>query len=147
MGYRLAAGLFTAAEVGAPHRRERLFILAIREGDDLADPARVGYRQNALVQLAKAGAHQLGRRIPVADVDAQVLTELESDGIVRPVRPGHSVQFSHDIFFEWAFLQHLAQHRGIDVAPAQRRADHQTFQLVAFGTYYFRKIKMIFKIR
>src|SRR5690606_19161558 len=41
MGYRLAAGLFTAAEVGAPHRRERLFILAIRERDELADPARV----------------------------------------------------------------------------------------------------------
>ncbi len=41
MGYRLAAGLFTAAEVGAPHKRERLFILAIREGDELADPARL----------------------------------------------------------------------------------------------------------
>ncbi|MFN4274643.1 MAG: DNA cytosine methyltransferase [Aliihoeflea sp.] len=41
MGYRLAAGLFTVAEVGAPHRRERLFILAIREGDELADPARL----------------------------------------------------------------------------------------------------------
>ncbi|EEX12439.1 site-specific DNA methylase [Citreicella sp. SE45] len=41
MGYRLAAGLFTAAEVGAPHKRERLFILAIREGGDLADPARL----------------------------------------------------------------------------------------------------------
>ncbi len=41
LGYRLAAGLFTAAEVGAPHRRERLFILAIREGDKLADPARL----------------------------------------------------------------------------------------------------------
>jgi len=41
MGYRLAAGLFTAAEVGAPHKRERLFILAVREGDDLADPARL----------------------------------------------------------------------------------------------------------
>ena len=41
MGYRLAAGLFTAAEVGAPHKRERLFILAIREGDVLADPARL----------------------------------------------------------------------------------------------------------
>ena len=41
MGYRLAAGLFTAAEVGAPHKRERLFILAIREGDDLADPTRL----------------------------------------------------------------------------------------------------------
>lgn len=80
-----------------------------KRGGYSADPARVGYRQNALVQLAKAGAHQLGRRIPVADVDAQVLTELESDGIVRPVRPGHTVQFSHDIFFEWAFLQHLVR--------------------------------------
>lgn len=74
-----------------------------------ADPTRVGYRRNALVQLAKAGAHQLGRRIPVADVDSQVLSELEADGIVRPVRRGHSVQFSHDIFFEWAFLQHLVR--------------------------------------
>ena len=44
MGYRLAAGLFTAAEVGAPHKRERLFILAIREGDELADPARLLWR-------------------------------------------------------------------------------------------------------
>ena len=41
MGYKLAAGLFTAAEVGAPHKRERLFILAIREGDELADPTRL----------------------------------------------------------------------------------------------------------
>ena len=28
LGYRVEAGLFTASEVGAPHRRERLFILA-----------------------------------------------------------------------------------------------------------------------
>ncbi|MTH66632.1 DNA cytosine methyltransferase [Paracoccus sp. DK608] len=41
MGYRLAADLFTAAEVGAPHKRERLFILAIRAGDELADPTRL----------------------------------------------------------------------------------------------------------
>jgi hypothetical protein len=74
-----------------------------------ADPMRVGYRRNALVELAKTGAHQLGRRIPIADVDAQALAELEADGIVRPVRRGHSVQFSHDIFFEWAFLQHLVR--------------------------------------
>ncbi len=31
MGYRVKAGLFTAEEVGAPHRRERLFILAYAE--------------------------------------------------------------------------------------------------------------------
>ena len=41
MGYRLAAGLFTAAEVGAPHKRERLFILAHREHDHMADPTRL----------------------------------------------------------------------------------------------------------
>jgi site-specific DNA-cytosine methylase len=28
MGYRVEAGLFTAAEVGAPHKRQRLFVLA-----------------------------------------------------------------------------------------------------------------------
>lgn len=42
LGYRIAAGLFTAAEVGAPHRRERLFALAACDGrDPLADPARL----------------------------------------------------------------------------------------------------------
>ena len=34
MGYRVAAGLFSAAEVGAPHRRERLFILGVADRDD-----------------------------------------------------------------------------------------------------------------
>lgn len=33
MGYRVATGLFTAEEIGAPHKRERLFILAYRDGD------------------------------------------------------------------------------------------------------------------
>ena len=32
MGYRVKAGLFTASEVGATHKRERLFILAYCEG-------------------------------------------------------------------------------------------------------------------
>lgn len=31
MGYSVEAGIFTAEEVGAPHRRERLFILAVRK--------------------------------------------------------------------------------------------------------------------
>ena len=74
-----------------------------------ADATRVGYRRNALVQLAKTGAHQLGRRIPIADVDAQALAELEADGIIRPVRRGHTARFCHDIFFEWAFLQYLVR--------------------------------------
>lgn len=33
MGYRVAAGLFSAQEVGAAHKRERLFILAVAKND------------------------------------------------------------------------------------------------------------------
>lgn len=33
LGYSVKAGLFTAAEVGAPHKRERLFILAYRKSN------------------------------------------------------------------------------------------------------------------
>ena len=43
MGYAVEAGLYTAAEVGAPHERERLFILAIRK-DWLADTHNTGNR-------------------------------------------------------------------------------------------------------
>ena len=35
MGYKVEAGLFTAAEAGLPHRRKRLFILAYAEHDGL----------------------------------------------------------------------------------------------------------------
>ncbi len=37
MGYRIAAGLFSAEEVGLPHRRLRLFALAEREGGRLGE--------------------------------------------------------------------------------------------------------------
>jgi DNA (cytosine-5)-methyltransferase 1 len=44
LGYRIAAGIFSAEEVGAPHRRERLFILAHGEGVDgkRAESKRIG---------------------------------------------------------------------------------------------------------
>lgn len=106
-----AAVLAKEAEAAGVRASSEIDLAALwwQRGGYGTDPARVGYRRNALVQLAKTGAHQLGRRIPVADIDAQVLAELEADGIVRSVRAGHTVQFSHDIFFEWAFLQHLVR--------------------------------------
>ncbi|PJN95976.1 DNA cytosine methyltransferase [Amaricoccus sp. HAR-UPW-R2A-40] len=75
MGYRLAAGLFTAAEVGAPHKRERLFILAIREGDDLADPTRllwhpVEWREPDGTAAAVADAPRQRQREPADEADA-----------------------------------------------------------------------------
>ncbi|NGQ93245.1 DNA cytosine methyltransferase, partial [Rhodobacter sp. HX-7-19] len=75
MGYRLAAGLFTAAEVGAPHKRERLFILAIREGDELADPARllwdpVEWREPDGLAAAMADAEGQRQREPADQTHA-----------------------------------------------------------------------------
>lgn len=75
MGYRLAAGIFTAAEVGAPHRRERLFILAIREGDELANPARLlrdPFEWREPDGTAAALAHSEGerKREPADEADA-----------------------------------------------------------------------------
>ena len=75
MGYRLAAGLFTAAEVGAPHKRERLFILAIREDDELADPTRllwhpVEWREPDRTAPAVADAPGKCQREPTDETDA-----------------------------------------------------------------------------
>ncbi|UXU74147.1 MULTISPECIES: DNA cytosine methyltransferase [unclassified Paracoccus (in: a-proteobacteria)] len=75
MGYRLAADLFTAAEVGAPHKRERLFILAIRAGDELADPTRllwnpVEWREPDGTAAALANTPRQRQREPADETDA-----------------------------------------------------------------------------
>ena len=55
LGYRVAAGLFTAEEVGAPHKRERLFILA------LADPTHDHGRGGERGAQAGVGTRGVGR--------------------------------------------------------------------------------------
>lgn len=72
-----------------------------------ANPMRVSRRRNALIRIAQAGASSLGRRVPILELDAEAITELEHDGVLQSLRVGHTVRFSHDIFFEWAFLQLL----------------------------------------
>src|SRR5579875_1276416 len=42
LGYRCGWGVWGAAEVGAPHRRERVFLLGYRNEDAVADPASQG---------------------------------------------------------------------------------------------------------
>src|ERR1035441_7494788 len=64
MGYRLACGLFSAEEVGAPHRRLRLFALAERTGGrrgELRQPSGIdGLINGSGEELADAGS--TGRR-------------------------------------------------------------------------------------
>lgn len=73
-------------------------------------------RQRALVELAQRSAPDLGRNVRIRDLSAAtqgVLSALEEDGLVQQVRVGHTVQFSHDIFFEWS-VYHLLLDQGED---------------------------------
>lgn len=45
LGCQVEGGLFTASEVGAPHQRERLFILATQDGRRLANAQSLGIRR------------------------------------------------------------------------------------------------------
>lgn len=59
MGYKIKAGLFSAQEVGAPHKRERLFILAY--SDSFGSPLQSDRNTTALERKSKAeenGRHQ-----------------------------------------------------------------------------------------
>jgi len=66
MGYEVAAGLFTASEVGAPHGRERLFILAHRDqqhddGSGLGGARRWAESANGSERVADANGTGLKR--------------------------------------------------------------------------------------
>jgi hypothetical protein len=84
-----------------------------------APPERAGHRQRALIALARGGAMTMGRRVQVAEIDPTSITELKIDGLIRDVQPGHTVAFTHDIYFEWAFL-HLLIGAGTDWIAALR---------------------------
>ena len=68
-------------------------------------------RQRAIVELGSQRAKNLERDIAVRELSPHtigVIDQLVADGILQHVRVGHSLRFSHDIFFEWAFFHVLA---------------------------------------
>lgn len=80
-----------------------------RAGGHDEDPDRAAGRQAALVALAARGAGTLGRGMPVPPEHRDAVAELRRDGVVREVRHGHTVAFSHDVYFEWAFFHALVE--------------------------------------
>jgi len=87
LGYRVTEGLFTAAEVGAPQQRKRLYILAIKLADsrDKARPAerngkreksgeesRSASRSNSIEAMADPSRGLRGAGLPRAKENAQV---------------------------------------------------------------------------
>jgi hypothetical protein len=76
-------------------------------GGCLTTLSMIPHRQRTLLGLARAGAARLGRRIAADNFDINIIEELKRDGILRDAHAGHSVQFVHDIFFEWSFVRLL----------------------------------------
>lgn len=68
-------------------------------------------RQRAIIDLGRQHARALSRPIAIGALSPQtllVIDALVSDGVLQPVKPGLTLRFSHDIFFEWAFFHVLA---------------------------------------
>lgn len=99
-------------------------------------------RQRGLIELAQRSAPDLGRNVSIRDLSTttrDVLLALEEDGLVQQVRPGHTAQFSHDIFFEWSFL-HLLLDQGDDwiatlTAAGETPALARVVELLSQATY------------
>lgn len=80
LGYRTTWGLFSAAEVGAPHQRKRVFILAHANG------VRVSGSRNPMGQVGEAGQ---GRT--AASTDSQLFHQRMADlWPARPNKPQHA---------------------------------------------------------
>ncbi|WP_057848734.1 ATP-binding protein [Bradyrhizobium valentinum] len=75
-------------------------------GDQFAF-AKAQRRRNALLQLAERVASAPGSAPSVRDLDEDALAELIESDVVRQHKYGHSVEFAHDIYEEWALTQLL----------------------------------------
>lgn len=112
-----------------------------RGGYDAQAPQALA-RQRALIELAQRGAPDLGRNVRIRSLSPatqDVLSALEEDGLVQQVRAGHTMQFSHDIFFEWSFL-HLLLDQGDDwiaalTAAGEPPALGRVVELLSQSTY------------
>jgi hypothetical protein len=68
-------------------------------------------RQQAIIELGNRRAMALSKPVAIARLSAPtqaVLQQLVDDGVLKHVRQGHTINFAHDIFFEWSFLNSLA---------------------------------------
>jgi hypothetical protein len=71
-------------------------------------------RQRAIIELGTLRARHLEREIAIGQLSqgtVGIIDQLVSDGILQQVRRGHTLRFSHDIFFEWAFFHVLVDCR------------------------------------
>lgn len=85
-GYRVKAGLFTAAEVGAPHKRKRVFILANARGIHTARSNKNRTDERRVCELSREQAVR-SENIGCGDGNA-VADPISINGTRWPSRPG-----------------------------------------------------------
>jgi len=69
-------------------------------------------RQRAIIDIGAARVRQLSQPVPVGSLQPSSVAQIDKlvgDGILQYVRRGHTIRFSHDIFFEWAFFHVLSE--------------------------------------
>jgi hypothetical protein len=103
----LARALPQATTESAPRSEIELIDAWWERGGYDSYESQASHRQRTLIALAKAGATSLGRRMRLDGIDLDALAALKRDGVIKDVSIGHSVQFTHDIFFEWSFVHLL----------------------------------------
>lgn len=123
LGYRTKAGLFTAREAGASHRRRRLFILAYADGDGCglyAGPDDPGWPDPAEIPLRQGG-----------DQFGPVFTEQHGAGLDQAVADHASDRLGADdaapLFAPGPgelSVWHQLLHRRPDLQPAILRAGY-----------------------
>jgi len=101
LGYRVRAGIFAASEVGAPHRRERVFILGYLPGSGLFPSAQLGiYRREKSArprngESERSGAMEHSARITEREPHNEAASESRQDA--RTMSGGRRAALAYSI--------------------------------------------------
>lgn len=76
-------------------------------GSDRTDFTSAPKRQSTLLDLAQLLVRKPNSAISIRDIPSDPLEELKAAGVIRDKVLGHSVEFTHDIYEEWALCELL----------------------------------------
>jgi DNA (cytosine-5)-methyltransferase 1 len=108
LGFAVEGGLFTAAEVGAPHERERFFILAVADTGGVRSGARVP---------AASGRHAFKAEPAIADDDCNALADAAGARLERG-KPGGFAGERHESLRKGRTKSELPERDGLATAIA-----------------------------
>jgi DNA (cytosine-5)-methyltransferase 1 len=123
MGYRVEAGLFSAAETGASHRRQRLYILAHSGGvRSVGDHERFNAVQNSGFGTVEEDEQQRSGRINRASQDSDDVAVAEGKGRTPTDRGGNEKTLS-GLAYNSGDMANAAENRSQPMDAQEREPD------------------------